>query len=238
MNNFEIYQKVQTIAKETIEHLKDFIRAGVTEQEIVNEAEKYLKENGIQSFWYYDVGAFVFVGERTKISISGKKYNPTDEMVKEEDIVTVDLSPELNECWGDFARSFIVSNGKVATDWNKINGWQHLDQELYEGLVAEETLHKEYINIVTPTMSFEEVYEIFNEKIKKLGFNNLDFLNNLGHTIEKHKENRLYFEAGNKKKLGDVTLFTFEPHIMKANERYGFKREEIYYFNDGVLVNL
>ena len=55
-----------------------------------------MKQKGINSYWYYNLGAMVFVGKRTTISISGKDYQPTDLKVKSEDLVTVDLAPEID----------------------------------------------------------------------------------------------------------------------------------------------
>ena len=44
---------------------------------------------------------------------------------------------------------------------------------------------------------------------------NLDFLGNQGHSIEKNQEDRVYIEKGNRKKLSEVSYFTFEPHIAR-----------------------
>ncbi len=63
-------------------------------------------------------------------------------------------------------------------------------------------------------------------------------MGNLGHSIEHRKENRIYIERGNKRKLGEVDYFTFEPHIAKAGSKYGFKRENIYFFDKDKLREL
>ena len=67
------------------------------------------------------------------------------------------------------------------------------------------------------------------------GYVNLDFLGNLGHSIEKRSEDRIYIEKGNQKKLREVSCFTFEPHISRENSRYGYKWENIYYLESGKL---
>ena len=36
----------------------------------------------------------------------------------------------------------------------------------------------------------------------------------------------------------DVSYFTFEPHISTDGSKYGFKREDIYYFDNDVLKKL
>lgn len=38
--------------------------------------------------------------------------------------------------------------------------------------------------------------------------------------------------------IRDVKYFTFEPHISIPRSKYGFKKENIYYFENGKLVEL
>lgn len=69
-----------------------------------------------------------------------------------------------------------------------------------------------------------------NSEFQKLYHANLIFLDNIGHSIETEKENRLYFEKGGKTKLNENMLFTFEPHIRKFDKKRSFKLNNIYYF--------
>lgn len=66
----------------------------------------------------------------------------------------------------------------------------------------------------------------------------MDILGKLGHSIVKHKDDRIYIEKGNYTRLGDVSLFTFEPHISIQGSKYRYKKENIYYFKKGRLVEL
>ncbi|MCH5197999.1 MAG: hypothetical protein J1E34_03735 [Oscillospiraceae bacterium] len=65
-----------------------------------------------------------------------------------------------------------------------------------------------------------------------------EFFENLGHSIAKNKEERVYIEKGNHMLLSSVEYFTFEPHISVQNSKFGYKMENIYYFSDGKLVEL
>ena len=87
-------------------------------------------------------------------------------------------------------------------------------------------------------MTFEELYYLMKKKKKNEGYINLDFMGNLGHSIVRNKEDRIYIEKGNKTKLGDVSYFTFEPHISVQGSKYGYKREDIYYFDNNVIRRL
>ena len=50
--------------------------------------------SGVDSFWYWDVGAFVFSGDETAISISGREYVTSDRLICDNDMMTIDLSPQ------------------------------------------------------------------------------------------------------------------------------------------------
>lgn len=189
-------------------------------------------ELGADSFWYWDIGAFVFAGDETTVSVSGKQYVTSDRTINENDIVTIDLSPQNGNIWGDFARTIILENG-VVTDKDKI-----VNAEWKNGLLMEDKLHNELIEFVGMKTTFEELYYHINELILKEGFINLDFMGNLGHSIVKNKNDRVYTEKGNAQKISDVKYFTFEPHISIPGSKYGYKKENIYYFENGKLLEL
>ena len=54
----------------------------------------------------------------------------------------------------------------------------------------------------------------------------------------KTKGDRVYIEKGNVTKLADVKYFTFEPHIAFPDSKYGYKKENIYYFDENGLMEL
>ncbi len=113
---------------------------------------------------------------------------------------------------------------------------QNLEWE--QGLKMEQYLHQILIENATLDMTFEELYFYINDVISKLEFINLDFARNLGHSIVENKDDRVYIEKGNQLKLSEVKIFKFEPHINLHNSKYGYKREDIYYFEKGKLVKL
>lgn len=226
------YKEVQQIAKETIEYAKDIIKPGMNLLDIRRLCEEKMLELGADSFWYWDIGAFVFAGDETTISVSGKQYVTSSRIIGENDIVTIDLSPQCGNIWGDYARTIILENG-VVTDKNNVS-----NVEWKKGLQMEDKLHQELVGFVNKETTFEELYYHINELILKEGFVNLDFMGNLGHSIVKDKNERVYTEKGNTQKISDVKYFTFEPHISIPSSKYGFKKENIYYFENGKLVEL
>lgn len=229
MNNFE----VQQIAKQTMAFIKSEIKVGMNLREVRQLAENKMLALGATSFWYWDIGAFVFSGKDTTLSVSGKHYKTANKTIKENDIITIDLSPQAGNVWGDYARTIIIEDGVVVDDINKIS-----KTEWKNGLLMEEKLHSELLSFATPQTTFEELYLYINEFITNTGYINLDFMGNLGHSIVTDKNDRIYIEKGNKAPLGSVKYFTFEPHIAVKGSKYGFKKENIYYFENKRLIEL
>lgn len=229
----ELYFKVQSIAKGTIDYAKEIINPGLNLVELRKMCENKIFELGADSFWYYNVGAFIFAGNETTKSVSGKDYITSNYIIKSNDIITIDLSPQIKNIWGDYARTIIIENGKVVNEISQIQ-----NSEWKNGLLMEEKLHSELLNFATSNTTFEELYYHMNDFIKKCGYINLDFNGNLGHSIVKNKNRRIYIEKGNKKKLSEVKYFTFEPHIALPNSNYGCKKENIYYFNNDKVIEL
>lgn len=229
----DLYLAMQNLNRATINHVSGMMKAGMNLSDIKVLCEEYMLKNGADSFWYWDVGAFVFSGDETAVSVSGKDYRVADRVIQENDIVTIDLSPQKNHIWGDYARTLVFENGVLCDgiDQIKNNEWRR-------GLQMEREMHQTLINVAAPDMTFEELYYFMNDLIVKKGFINLDFLGNLGHSIVKNKNDRIYTEKGNHKRLSDVAMFTFEPHISIPDSKYGYKREDIYYFDRGKLAKL
>lgn len=96
----QYYSQIQLAAKQTIEYIKNIIKPGMNLLEIRKLCEGKLLELGADSFWYWDVGAFVFAGDETTVSVSGKQYVTSDRVIGNNDIITIDLSPQVGNIWG------------------------------------------------------------------------------------------------------------------------------------------
>lgn len=222
---------VQAAAKDVLQRLVEHITPESTETSIATAAVAMLAERGYPDTWYYNCPAFVLLGSRSKASLSGSVYEPGTEAVGSINLVTVDLSPRSGDIWGDCARSFYVENGVARV--------RPISPEFVSGHEAEVRLHQKMRAFVQPDTSFHDLYEFANEQIRDEGFENLDFLGNVGHSICQRRDDRLYIESGNHRRLGEVGCFTFEPHISQRGSRWGFKHENIYYFDDkGVVEEL
>lgn len=212
---------VQNIALKVLREIQSFITAGKTEKDIADECKKLLLQSGINQTWYHGIFALVQVGSNSTLSISGRNYIPSNLEVCDGDIVTIDLSPSLDGYWGDCARSYGVNN-------------IHLE----EGIFIEKELHRIFQSIISPQMTMHDAYVQMNAEIINMGYENLDFQQNLGHSIEKKLEDRLYIEQGNNETFENIIAFTFEPHIRKIGGKDGFKYENIYYFENNKALPL
>ncbi|MCW7471826.1 M24 family metallopeptidase, partial [Leptospira kanakyensis] len=223
MVNLEIIKEVQNIAKQTIEHIQLQTKEGMSEEDIKILAESFMLSNGIQRFWYYNVGAFVLAGNRSLLSISGKDYVPSKVKVKNGDIITIDLSPVLNNTWGDLARTFYIGkpNNEINEDLEFIKNLHKQFIEIYDQNSAISTIHKEIYNIILNN-----------------GFELLDFRKNFGHSIEEDINLRKWFDSNNNEKFSTLKFFTFEPHIKKKGSTYGIKHENIYYYDGSKLTEV
>jgi Xaa-Pro aminopeptidase len=196
-----------------------------TEQSIATKAAAGLIARGIRETWYYDCPALVLLGSRSCLSISGRDYRPGVEPVGETNLVTIDLSPSHAGHWGDCARSFPVERGCVTL--------QPRDPQLAAGLSFLQDLQAAMISFVTPRTTFDELARWTTQQIRAAGFINLDFRGNVGHSIAARREDRVYIEAGNHRRLRDVDFFTFEPHVRSEDGGWGFKHEDIFFFTAG-----
>ena len=96
------YRTVQKIAKDTISYIKGEIKSGMSLKEVRHLCEDRMLALGAESFWYWDVGAFVFAGDETTVSVSGREYTVSERVIGSDDIITIDLSPQVGDTWGDY----------------------------------------------------------------------------------------------------------------------------------------
>lgn len=228
-----LHLQVQAIARETMDIAQRNIQAGQKLVDVRALCEETMLSLGADSFWYWGIGAFVFSGKDTILSVPGKTYETAGRVIQSEDILTIDLSPQKDGIWGDFARTIIVENGETLRDSK-----QTQNADWRGGILAEEQLHAVLLDVAKPQMTFEELHARMNNEVIRLGFENIDFLGNLGHSIEQKSADRIYIEPGNVRRLDEVEFFTFEPHIKRPGGEYGYKHENIYHFRGDVLTSI
>ena len=220
--------KIQTVAKQVLSELADIITDQSTERTIADAAARMLAESGFPKTWYYDCPALVLLGNRTCESVSGKGYKPSDVPIGLHGLITVDLSPADRPIWGDCARAYYIESGVAI--------FPPIDPDFVDGHRVQMLLHAEMKRTVSRQTTFGELFDFVNEIIRREGYENLDFLGNLGHSIAQRLEDRSYIEVSNHRLLSEIPCFAFEPHIRKIGGVWGFKHENIYYFDEKNMI--
>ena len=231
--NLTYIAKAQNMAKETMLELNREITVGMSEKDISLLAKKKMEEKGSDEWWYHNIPGLVLLGKHSAVSVGSKDLRLTDEYrVAENDIITIDIAPTYRKGWGDYARTLFMENGKLCP----LDHPQ--DPKHKEGLDAELYIHRYMVEHCNPDMTYEEIFETLNAEIRKIGFRNLDFKGNLGHSIEIDQADRIYLEKGNTLTVREAGKpFTLEPHIANCAD-YGFKRENIYLIEGDRFVEL
>lgn len=231
--NLTYIAKAQNMAKETMLELNREITVGMSEKDISLLAKKKMEEKGSDEWWYHNIPGLVLLGKHSAVSVGSKDLRLTDEYrVAENDIITIDIAPTYRKGWGDYARTLFMEDGKLC----QLDHPQ--DPKHKEGLDAELYIHRYMVEHCNPDMTYEEIFETLNAEIRKIGFRNLDFKGNLGHSIEIDQADRIYLEKGNTLTVREAGKpFTLEPHIANCAD-YGFKRENIYLIEGDRFVEL
>ena len=79
---------------------------------------------------------------------------------------------------------------------------------MVEGINVVKQLHNDITEFVSPDTTFYDLYEYGNDLISQNGYENLDFLQILGHSIVENMSQRVFIEEGNNIRLREVSAFT------------------------------
>jgi Xaa-Pro aminopeptidase len=222
------YEQAQALARESLAAIADCIRPGATEASLLADCRRLMDARGATGYWWFGVPAVVLAGPRLRVSVEGDVFLPSDTPIAPDDMVTIDVAPEIDGIWGDCARSFFLKDGRLVTA-------EEAGPEQADGMAAEATLHRHLLEVARPSMTFRDLHAEMDAQVRALGFENLDFLANYGHNIGADLHARAFIDAACAARLDTVTMFTFEPHIARPGSRFAFKYEEVYRFEGGRL---
>lgn len=222
------YRKVQDAARYTLDSITEFIKPGGSEADLVRKCDELQRNAGVDGYWYKSLPALVLAGDRTTLAISRTPYVPSDTPIQEYDLVTIDLNPSIAGYCGDYARTYYIEGGVARRS-------PQFDEDFLAGAHAQEHLHTKLMQVAHAEMTFNDLYQIMCEEIDHLGVEQLDYL---GHAVQKNMQHLDFVAPDVKLTLGEAGLFTLEPQIRLKGCSYGFKHENIYFFNDRHLQEL
>jgi Xaa-Pro aminopeptidase len=221
---FETYKAAQDIARSVLAEITHYIVPGATEQSLHQACHRLMLDHGATGYWG-NTPAFVLAGDRLRDSVFDHRYQPATTPFGENEMITIDVGPRIGDCFGDCARSYFLRRGKLVTA-------EQAGEEQAAGMALEARLHAAFVKRVTPDTTFAEIYQEMDALVRDAGFENLDLLDNYGHSLEKDVADFVLMDGKNDRKLGSVSFFTFEPHIARPGSRYAVKLEEVYYFDN------
>lgn len=218
------YRAVQEAARKVLRALPSELSMHDTEATIAQKATSMLATLGYTETWYYDCPAQVLLGSRSCLSISGRVYTPSNESIGGKNLISIDLSPKSGEVWGDFSRTFALEFGAWVA--------QPKTREYLNGFQFQHYLHSELTKWLKPHHTLHQLFDWANVTIREKGFVNLDFRSNVGHSIATKRDDRHFIQADNHTCLGEISFFSFEPFVRVKGGHWGFKHEDIYYFDE------
>jgi methionyl aminopeptidase len=219
------YKRAQALARDTLMAIRADIRPGATEASLVVACRRLMDAAGATGYWWYGTPAYILAGDALRASVEGDVYLPRDVPLRANDMVTIDLAPEVDGYWGDCARSYFLRNGELVDA-------ETAGVEQAEGMATEAALHALLRETAKPKMTFRELHNVVADELARRGYENLDFLGNFGHSIGGDVRRRAFMDAECGERLDSVPLFTFEPHIARPGSPLAFKFEEVYLFDE------
>ena len=196
----ENIKKACTITDNCFEHLKEFIKIGMSEKEVATEIEKFLKQNGADGLAFDTIVA------------SGKNSSkphamPTDKLIEAGDPITIDMGCKYNGYCSDMTRTIFA--GFVPQYVKPV-----YDLVLKNQIQITESL-KEGTNI-------KSVSKMIESNIKLNGF---DMMHSLGHGVGLEIHEYPYFGNRVDFLLKENMIITNEPGIYIPN-KFGIRIED------------
>ncbi|MCT4575120.1 MAG: type I methionyl aminopeptidase [Alphaproteobacteria bacterium] len=198
--DFDGMRKAGKLAAETLDYITDFVKEGISTLELNDLCAKFIKDNGAIA------APLNYNGYPKEVCISLNNvicHGIPDEktVLKDGDILNIDVTVILNGWYGDTSRMFTVGKTSVRA--------QKLIDKTYEALMAA-------INAVRPGMKLYEVGEIIEQVTKPYNFSIVrDFC---GHGLGKEFHTQPMVLHYKSKLHNNITLeegmfFTIEPMI-------------------------
>lgn len=165
-------KRVSDVVAYTLKEMKNFARPGMTTKELDNFGAGILKDFGAKSAPF---AVYKFPGW-TCISI-GKEFchgiPSTKKIIKEGDLINIDVSAELDGFWSDNGASFVIGEDK--------NGHQKLVD------ASKEILHKG-INSIKGGVRVSDIGHLIETEAKRRGFKVIKNLTGHGVGRSLHEE--------------------------------------------------
>jgi len=205
---------VQRFAVEVAERAAREARAGMSEIELRDLVETWLREAGCPEVW-----SITNVGFGARSTICFPDQPPTQNVLGERDVGHVDLHPvSADGWWGDCTRTFSLGG----------------DPEHEGALEAVRRIHEETLIRCRPGIQARELFEGCLAAIDSAGYRLLDPWSNIGHSLRRGSAyDEKFIDATNEREMWGA--WAIEPFL--GTDRFGVKLEDVVWFGeDGCAV--
>ncbi|MDN3595806.1 type I methionyl aminopeptidase [Zunongwangia endophytica] len=193
-------KKISEVVATTLKLMREFTKAGISTKEIDDYGGKILEEYGAKSAPYESYG---FPGY-TCISVNNEAAHgipSAQKILKEGDLINIDVSAELNGFWADNGGSFIVGQD--------LNDHQPL-------VDASKDILQKAINRIRGGVKIADIGHLMETEAKKSGFKVIRDLagHGVGRSLHEKPENILNYRIKtNKERFRKNTTVAIETFI-------------------------
>ena len=196
---------VQRIAIEVAERAATTAEPGMTEIELRDLVEGWLRERGCEEVW-----SITNVGFDIRSTICFPDQPPTENRLVA--LGHVDVHPiSPDGWWGDCTRTFSLGD----------------DPEHERALAAVREIHAATLARARPGMPARELHEGANAAIEAAGYRLLDPWSNIGHSLRQGSAyDEKFIDATNEREMWGA--WAIEPFL--GNDEFGVKVEDVVWF--------
>lgn len=203
INEINLIRKSCQLVLRGYQYAKKIIRPGMSERELANEIEYYLKKEGAEGISFETIVAGGMNSSYPHHLTSGYVF-------KENEIVLLDLGVIYQGYASDLTRTIFL--GKI----------KRLFRQIYQIV---ERAQKRAIAGIKPGVETREIFSLAYQAIQQAGYPGY-FLHNLGHGIGIDIHEKPCLSAKNREILKPGMVFTIEPGIYIPQE-FGIRIEDV-----------
>jgi Xaa-Pro aminopeptidase len=186
-------KKACMITDRCFEHIKEFIKPGMTEKEVAFEIEKFMRLNGAEGLAFDTIVAF---GPNSSMPHAV----PTDRKLREKDIVQFDFGCKVNGYCSDFSRVLFI--GEITDEEKKI----------YDFVL------KEYEYIVKNLTDGVNIKEVLKQCEQDYKDEKYELLHSFGHSVGLDIHEEPILSAKYETKIKKNMLLTVEPRSLYSRK--------------------
>lgn len=180
----------QQQSREVFQTIRDQMWTGMSEQDLARITEAELLRRGASRFWAPTLVSF---GKNTVTC--HPDFPPTSNVLRNFDIVLMDVGPVFGVALGDYCETFVWGSGDV-----------------FDEVIADAKALQLYaISRIEPGMAARELYQICAYWIDERGYTLRDLLGNVGHSIDTTFAAHGFIDKYNDSPM--IGAWTLEPHI-------------------------